>query len=73
MVKLKNMYFSIKLLMFSGPILDPFSVLVPRVWKIIFSIKTVKNGICLGAASKQNAFFSENVLPENVLCSLCLE
>ena len=32
--------------------------------KNIFS-KIVKNNICLGGASKQNALFSENVLPKN--------
>ena len=33
----------------------------------------VKNGICLGDASKQNAFFPENVPQKTHPCRHCLE
>ena len=36
--------------------------LVSWVLKKIFSLDMVKNDICLGGASKQNAYFPENVL-----------
>ena len=42
-----------------GTIIAP--ILVPWFLKKIFSSEMVKNDSCLGGASKQNAFFSENM------------
>ena len=47
--------------------------LVPWVLKKIFSLEMVKNGICLGGASKQNALFSEKLASETYPCPHCLE
>ena len=46
---------------YSGPLLGATNVpsLAPRVLKKIFLLEMVKNDICLGCASKQNAFFQK--------------
>ena len=39
--------------------------LVPLVLKKMFLLEMVKNGICLGGASKQNGLFSKKCVPKN--------
>ena len=48
---------------YSGPLLGTTIApnLVPWVLKKIFSLEMVKNDICLEAANKQNALFSESM------------
>ena len=41
--------------------------LVPWLLGKIFLLEMVKNDICLGGESKQNALFSENMLQKNAL------
>ena len=47
--------------------------LLPWVFKKVFSLEMIKNGICLGGASKQNAFFSKMVSQKRYTCPQCLK
>ena len=60
---------------YSRPLLGATSApnLLPWVFKKVFSLEMVKNGICLGGASKQNAFFSKMVSQKRYTCPQCLK
>ena len=47
--------------------------LKPWVLKKIFSLEMIKNDICLGGASKQNAFFHKMCPKKMHPCPQCLE
>ena len=46
---------------------------VPTVLKKRFSLEMIKNDICLGGKSKQNASFSGDVPQKTHPCSQCVE